>query len=257
MAVRASLSQSRGNADYSLTVAGDGEAIRLARYEKQSAGPMTGLAFAFLVVYSVPIIWTSMPVPARDVLRFLNLAMWLAFVADLSIRAVLSGRPIGYLVRHPIDLLLVLLPMLRPLRVLRVFTAMQMLIRQGGRVSLGGTVGGAAVAALLLMFIAGVAMLDSERGQSGAIIQTFPDALWWAAVTVTTVGYGDLYPVTWVGRWVAFALMIVGVSLIGVVTASIAAWFVGRAEEVEADLTAEIRALRQEVAQLRSDRLPE
>ena len=202
---------------------------------------MTVLAVAFLFVYSTPIIWTGAPDAVHEALRLLNLTLWSVFVADLAIRAWLSGKPVGYVVRHPIDLLLILLPMLRPLRVLRVFTAMQMLIRQGGRVSIGKTLAGAAGAALLLMFIAAVAMLDSERGNPESPIQTFGDALWWSGATVATVGYGDVYPVTWVGRWVAFCLMLVGISLIGVVTASIAAWFVGRGDAGESDLVAEIQ----------------
>jgi voltage-gated potassium channel len=227
---------------------------RLDRYEHRTATPMTVLAVAFLFVYSTPIIWSAAPNAIHETLKLLNLTLWTVFVVDLAIRAWLSGKPFGYVVRHPIDLLLILLPMLRPLRVLRVFTAMQMLIRQGGRVSIGKTLAGAAGAALLLMFIAAVAMLDAERGNPESPIQTFGDAVWWSGATVATVGYGDVYPVTWVGRWVAFCLMLVGISLIGVITASIAAWFVGRADEGESDLAAEIRALRHEVAQLRDER---
>lgn len=229
----------------------DGGLTRLEQYERKSATPMTVFAVAFLFVYSTPIVWTTAPDVLRDVLAFLNLSLWAVFVADLGIRAVLSGKPLGYIVRHPIDLLLILLPMLRPLRVLRVFTAMQTLIRQGGRVSIGKTLAGAAGAALLLMFIAAVAMLDAERGTPESPIHTFGDAIWWSGATITTVGYGDVYPVTWVGRYVAFALMLVGISVIGVVTASIAAWFVGRGDAGESDLVVEIRALRDEVAQLR------
>ncbi|HYO18442.1 MAG TPA: potassium channel family protein [Dermatophilaceae bacterium] len=229
----------------------DGELSRLDRYESRSATPMTVFAVAFLLVYSTPIIWTTAPDLVDEILAVLNISLWGAFVADLGIRAFLSGKPLGYIVRHPIDLLLILLPMLRPLRVLRVFTAMQTLIRQGGRISIGKTLAGAAGAALLLMFIAAVAMLDAERSTPESPIQTFGDAIWWSGATITTVGYGDVYPVTWVGRWVAFALMLVGISVIGVVTASIAAWFVGRGDAGEPDLVAEIRALRDEMAQLR------
>lgn len=134
---------------------------------------------------------------------------------------------------------------------------MQVLIRQGGRVSIGRTLAGAAGAALLLMFIAAVAMLDTERGYVDSPIQTFGDALWWSGATIATVGYGDVYPVTFVGRWVALCLMLVGISLIGVVTASIAAWFVGRGQDAESEVVREIRALRNELAQLRAERSPE
>jgi voltage-gated potassium channel len=227
---------------------------RLDRYEHRTALPMTVLAVVFLFVYASPIIWTGAPSPMVVFLDATNLVLWAVFIADLAIRAWLSERPVNYILRHPIDLLLILLPMLRPLRVLRVFTAMQVLIRQGGRVSIGRTLAGAAGATLLLMFIAAVAMLDAERGAPDGKILTFGDAVWWSGTTVTTVGYGDMYPVTWVGRWVAFCLMLVGISMIGVVTASIAAWFVGRSEEVESDLLAEIRALSAKVDQLQEEK---
>ena len=123
---------------------------------------------------------------------------------------------------------------------------------------IGETLGGALGATVLLMVVASVAVLDAERGHPGSTIQTYGDALWWSAVTATTIGYGDVYPVTASGRIVAFGLMLVGISMIGVVTASIAAWFVGRNEEAaENEVVAEIRALREQVARLLDDRLPE
>jgi voltage-gated potassium channel len=84
------------------------------------------------------------------------------------------------------------------------------------------------------------------------------DALWWAATTVTTVGYGDRFPTTTEGRIVSGGLMMSGIALLGVVTASLASWFVEKVGEVQAagartdeevaDLVAEVRALREEVA---------
>ena len=62
---------------------------------------------------------------------------------------------------------------------------------------------------------------------------TLPDALWWAVTTVTTVGYGDRYPTTTTGRLIAVGLMVVGIALPGVVTATIAAWFLGRIHQVQ------------------------
>jgi voltage-gated potassium channel len=82
---------------------------------------------------------------------------------------------------------------------------------------------------------AALAVLDAERHVHGSNITTFGNALWWAIVTVTTVGYGDHFPVSIEGRFIAAGLMIGGVALIGVVTASFAAWFINRvrAEEEE------------------------
>ena len=73
-----------------------------------------------------------------------------------------------------------------------------------------------------------IAVLDAEQDADGANITTFGDALWWASTTVTTVGYGDRFPVTTSGRLVAVALMLVGIAAIGAITAGVAAWLVSR-----------------------------
>lgn len=72
--------------------------------------------------------------------------------------------------------------------------------------------------------------LDAEQAAPGANIKTPGDALWWAATTVTTVGYGDRYPVTTQGRLIAVALMVVGIAMVGAITASVAAWLVSQVD---------------------------
>lgn len=148
-------------------------------------------------------------------------------------RLALAPRRVRYVLRHPVDVLSVLLPMLRPLRVLRIFTAGHTLFTRGaGLVRTGQAV---VFSAAVLVTIGALAILDAERGEPGATITTFGEAMWWAMVTVTTVGYGDHYPVTGLGRAVAAALMVVGISLLGVVTASVAAWFVNAERAAAAD----------------------
>jgi voltage-gated potassium channel len=83
----------------------------------------------------------------------------------------------------------------------------------------------------LLVLVAALAILDAEQNVPGATITDFGDALWWAVVTITTVGYGDLYPVTGLGRFIAVGLMIAGIALIGSVTATLASWFVDKVKE--------------------------
>jgi voltage-gated potassium channel len=85
--------------------------------------------------------------------------------------------------------------------------------------------------ALGAMVLDAIAVLGAEQDASGANIKTFGDALWWAATTVTTVGYGDRYPVTTSGRFIAFALTVVGIATVGAVTASVAAWLIGQVEK--------------------------
>ncbi len=106
----------------------------------------------------------------------------------------------------------------------------------------------------LVLFVSALAVLDAERDSPDANITSFGDALWWAATTVSTVGYGDRYPTTTAGRFVAAGLMVAGIALLGVVTAALASWFVTRLGQVEltqeetrsevTELAAEVRRLR-------------
>lgn len=103
-----------------------------------------------------------------------------------------------------------------------------------------------------LVVFAGAGMaLSFENGARGSNIHTFGDALWWAVVTVTTVGYGDRYPVTAGGRGVAVVLMLVGIGLIGVLTATVASYFVEqRADEGTAALTERLDRMEAMLAKL-------
>ena len=105
----------------------------------------------------------------------------------------------------------------------------------------------------LVLFISGLAVLDAERGHPDANIIDFGDAVWWAATTVTTVGYGDRFPVTGAGRAMAVGLMLAGIALVGVVTATLASWFVQRVGEAEAQTQADVSELAAEVRQLREE----
>jgi voltage-gated potassium channel len=70
-----------------------------------------------------------------------------------------------------------------------------------------------------------------ERPLENSNIKSFGDGFWWAITTVTTVGYGDRFPISTEGRFIAFFLMLLGISLLGVLTATVAAWFVRMSQE--------------------------
>lgn len=99
-----------------------------------------------------------------------------------------------------------------------------------------------------------MAVLDAERANADTNITTFADASWWAISTMTTVGYGDRYPTTGTGRLAAVALMLGGIAVLGVVTATLASWLVEQVaaseEQQTATLRAEIQRLEAEVAKL-------
>ena len=139
-------------------------------------------------------------------------------------------------------------------RVLRIFRVLRVL-RAGRRLAAAimrgraeNTALAAGLVALLLVTFCSIAVLNFED-VPGANILTPEDALWWAATTITTVGYGDRYPVTTEGRVVAVVLMSAGVALFGTLSAYLAKWFI--TPEVDQSSDRELAALRAEIAALR------
>lgn len=116
--------------------------------------------------------------------------------------------------------------MLRLLRLTRVGTVLANGLRRARRVLTHRGLHFVLFAAFLLVVGMAALELAFEHGAPGASIRNYGDALWWAIVTVTTVGYGDKVPVTAGGREVAVVLMFVGIGLIGVITATVASFFV-------------------------------
>ncbi|MCL4139026.1 UNVERIFIED_CONTAM: hypothetical protein GTU68_010525 [Idotea baltica] len=138
---------------------------------------------------------------------------------------------------HKLDLVIVLFPLLRPLRFLRVLRLSTAASGLGRAVAALRRIGGRpgfqpffATVALVIVLGAGLG-LAFEHEQPGSGLNNFGDALWWAIVTCTTVGYGDHFPVTTGGRLVAAVLMLVGIAGLSVLTASIAALFVKEDDE--------------------------
>ena len=226
---------------------------RLARWEHAVEWPLIIAALLFLVAYAAQILATPQGV-VETVAEFVLRATWAMFVIDYVVRVCIAERRWHWFVRHLLDLAIVALPMFRPLRLMRFFTIIALVQRNTesklrGRVALY-TIG----ATGLTVFVSALAVFDAERGNGGPI-ESFGDAVWWSFTTITTVGYGDYFPVTISGRIVAVGLMIGGIALIGVVTATLASWIVQRvsveAEEVSAATEAQVETMRAEIAELK------
>jgi voltage-gated potassium channel len=129
------------------------------------------------------------------------------FALDYLARLTLAENRRRYVVRHLLDLVIIALPLLRPLRLLRLVSLLNVLHRQASRVLRGRLAIYVAGGSALMALCGALAVLDAERGKPGANITTFGDAIWWAMTTITTVGYGDCYPTTAIGRLAAAGLM--------------------------------------------------
>lgn len=229
---------------------------RLRRWERGSEWPLAALALAFLLVYAWPILDPGLDPDLRRICSVTMWLIWAAFAFDYTARLVLAKDRSRFVRQNVIDLAVIALPMLRPLRMLRLILLLKAFNRAGAS-GLRGRVGTyLAGGVLVLGVVAALAVLDAERSDERANITTFGDALWWAITTMTTVGYGDQYPVTTTGRIVAAGLMLGGIALLGTVTALLASWLAERvaleAEEATEPLVAEIRALRRELEALQA-----
>jgi voltage-gated potassium channel len=158
------------------------------------------------------------------------------FLLDFAVRFYRAERKLAFLKWGWVDLVSSVpqvswlragrtLRLVRLLRVLRAFRSTRHLLHHLFRSRVQGTFAAAALVAALMVIFSAIAILQVET-RPDSNIKTAEDALWWAYSTITTVGYGDKYPVTGAGRLIAAALMTVGVGLFGTFTGFLASWFV-------------------------------
>ena len=199
----------------------------IERWEKHSAIPLAFLALAFLALWAVQVLAPLNPVE-WDIVEGLILFIWAAFIIDYVVRLTVHHDKVKFLRGSVIEIIALLVPAFRFLRVLRVVTAVGILTRVvqslQARVNLY-----IAIVFPMLVFAGSLGVYEAEVGVAGSNIKSFEDAVWWAAVTVFTVGYGDLYPVTREGRFIAIILMMGGVALLSVLTANLASYFLRQA----------------------------
>ena len=242
--------------------------MTLDKWQRMTEWFMTALALVFLFAYSWEVLARTHIVLCETVINII----WMAFIVDYVVSILLAKDKKAWFKENLLMLVSIALPIFRPLRLLRLVAVLNVLNRTGGMAVRGRITLYTCCSVTLLMYIGALAELDVERGVPGASITDFGEAIWWSFVTVTTVGYGDLSPVTWQGRCIAIGLMITGVALIGIVTATLASWIVDRvrdetdkrADEAESEteqlrhnvreLTDTVNQLRDDIARLRSFR---
>lgn len=189
--------------------------------------PLLVLSVLFLVVYGWEVV-ANLSGRRAEFPDTVLTVIWVAFLLDYVVNLVLARPRRRWFLTHLPELAIVVLPMLRPLRLLRLLSVVLMLQRSTTTAVRGRVAAYVVSATVLLVTVAGIAVLDVEQNAPGSNIKKIGDAWWWAFETITTVGYGDFYPVTFAGRVVAVALMACGVALLGSVTALLASWLVGQ-----------------------------
>ena len=224
----------------------------LAAWEERSSTPMFVASVLYLLAFAAPIMSTRIQEPYDAYLNIIQLILWGLFAADYCIRLYLAPRRLYFITHNLMNLAIVLLPAWRIVS----FLAMIHLTtnRQYKRLSELGVKLFGYTAIFIIMFA--LAIYSVESSAPGAMIRDLPTAYWWTFTTLATVGYGDVYPITGIGRVIAVVVMLYGVGLVAVATGALASWIIekigGREEQEYPATKADVDDLRQEISELRA-----
>ena len=197
-------------------------------WERWSAIPLAILAVIYLGLYALEVLANIEAATLFDLVLVSDI-IWGIFIVDFLVRFTFTHNKSRFMKYNIIEALSLVLPFFRAFRVFRVIVAIGFLARVAQ--SLQGRINVYLGLVLpTLIFTCALGVYDAEHRAPGANILSFGDSIWWAFVTITTIGYGDYYPVTLEGRMIAILLMLSGLALVSVITVSIGSWFLSRLE---------------------------
>jgi len=218
---------------------------RLARWRRWTDAPLLLIAVGSLPLLLLEIVADRLSESDQIFLTAVNVLVFVAFAVDYGVELAVTNKKAAYVRSHWASLLIVvsqflaLLPSLGILGVLRGARALRVIKTLIRVIGIGAAskeqcrkffkekaASVAFVMAGLTLVTSAVAFTLAEDVGDGRRINSFFDSLWWSAATITTVGYGDIYPVTATGRIIAVFTMVVGISTLAVVTARIAQFLI-------------------------------
>jgi voltage-gated potassium channel len=210
------------------------------------------LGIVFLAGYAWPIINPNLSPALHSLCDWTLFIIWILFAIDYFARLSVAKDKKLFVRKNLLDLAAVALPFLPLLRAIRALAAVTVMSRRNRGSRSQQVTTSVVTLAFATWFVAGLAVTEAERLVDGANIQGVGDGWWWAITTMATVGYGDTYPISTQGRIVGAALMIMGVALLGTITASIASNFnmTNKEDLVTGGSSTDLPALKKRVAEL-------
>jgi voltage-gated potassium channel len=209
----------------------DARSPREIAYERWTTLPMILLSFVFMLAYSVLIL---------DDLRFSNVftvvlayslaAIWMIFIVDYFVRLGLAANKRMFVRRNILDMSSMVIPFMRPFLLLVYLARLPWFRGRTGSSLRARIIAYAGFAVVMFIFIISLAVFSAERHAPNATITNYGDAVWWAMETISTVGYGDMVPVTVPGRIFAVMLMLGGMVIVGATTATVISYLNDRVQ---------------------------
>jgi voltage-gated potassium channel len=222
-----------------------------------------------IVVLGAVFVDTAFKLPAQisKVLDTVDTIVCMLLITDFGIRFYKAKSKLEFMKWGWIDLIASIpnLPFLRYGRLIRVLRIIRLLraIRATQKVTsillhnkFQGSIISIFATAFLIVMFASVGILICEQQDGKATIKTAEDAIWWSVATITTVGYGDVYPVTTEGRYLAMGLMISGVGMFGVLSGLLASTFIGTKKQNASEnkeLLERLRRIEEKIDGLKRD----
>lgn len=194
--------------------------FRAEQWEARSAWPLLVLSLIFVGLSTLVLADNDLTRATVNFAGTVMLVLWAVFLIDFSIRLLLSRSRFHYLRTHILEAISLILPVLRPFLLVLYLWRLPQFKRKQRYQRLRFMIAAASFG-LVFVYVASTLVFIAEHNAPGATIVSFGDAIWWGFVTITTVGYGDYYPVTLPGRFFAVGLMLGGIVIVGIVSATV------------------------------------
>lgn len=200
--------------------------VREIRYENITTIPMIIASFVFLLSMSILILDDLNYFQGIDALLIAILfIVWIAFWVDYVVRFVLSSNRRSFFRHNIIDLISLIVPVARPFLLLVYLSRLPYFSGREGKNVRARVVVYLVSFSVLYSYVISLLVYAAERDAPGATINSYGNSVWWAIVTLATVGYGDVVPITILGRIYATFLMLGGMLLVGATTGLVVSWF--------------------------------
>jgi voltage-gated potassium channel len=240
---------------------GPGKINRSDQADKISPLKTRDVVILFLCIYVLSALFVdtvfSLPPETSVLLNRIDNIVCIVFIFDFILNIITAKSKLGYLKWGWIDLVSSIpnieilrwgrfARVIRTLRILRGIRSIKLIIKFLFVNRAKGTFASVSMISFVIIVFSSIAILNCET-LPDSNIKTASDALWWSFVTITTVGYGDFYPTTSVGRIIASALIMAGVGLFGTFTAYVASFFIQYEDGQEVEMVEELKAIRKQL----------